>query len=184
MSDEKYYPAGLYNNLYSDKTSSSHTQFLPYFLLNQYLVVLVSADSKYFNSVLYVDKNYWAKFFTLAKITLPARLAVIVDGLQYGVTQSDHVVQFNTTQLLNDSRLSVYTNVPRAHYFLATTSYTYKSSIWLERELSDFTGINFTGLLDTRRLLLDYFEPKMIWQTHINNDKNFNETLYDVMLSY
>jgi len=32
--------------------------------------------------------------------------------------------------------------------------------------------------------LLDYFELKANCQTHINNDKNFNESLYDIMLSY
>ena len=180
MSNKNFYTAGLYQR----EIHLNHNQFLPYFLVNQYLMVLVSNDSKYFNNILYLDKNYWAKFFTLTKLTFPTHLTAIVDGIQYSSTQSEHTVQFNTTQFLNDTRLSVYTNVPRVDYCLPTTSCVYKSSVWLERELSDFTGINFTGLVDTRRLLLDYFEPKMGWQTHISNDKNFNETLYDIMLSY
>lgn len=180
MSNKRHFLTGLHNS----KTNLSRTQFLPYFLLNQHLTVIVSKDTKYFNNTLYVDKNYWAKFFTLAKLNVPTQLTAIVDGVQYGSTLSDHIIQFNTTQFLNDTRLSVYTCVPHHDFSLPTTTCVYKSSVWLERELSDFTGLNFWGLIDTRRLLLDYFEPKMTWQTHINNDKNFNETLYDIMLSY
>jgi Ni,Fe-hydrogenase III component G len=36
------------------------------------------------------------------------------------------------------------------------------SSVWLERELSDFSGLSFFGLIDTRRLLLDYLETKQV----------------------
>lgn len=176
--DFKLFPSG------SVKTVSSSNQYLPYFLLNQHLYVLVSSDRKYFNSTVFVDKNFWAKFFTLGKLTVPTKLPVIVDGIQYNPGSSNWVIQYNLTHLLSDNRCSVYTILSRDDFSLLSTSATYRSSVWLERELSDFTGINFIGLLDTRRLLLDYFEQKMSWQTHINNDKNFNEVLYDITLSY
>ena len=93
-------------------------------------------------------------------------------------------MQFNLTTMLEDERLSLYTTVSQTDFALTTTTTIYPSSVWLERELGDFTGLNFLGLVDTRRLLLDYFEPKMSWQTHISNDKNYNESLYDISLSY
>lgn len=86
--------------------------------------------------------------------------------------------------MLADERVTVHTSVRPSSYFIPTVSTIYKSCVWLERELSDFTNINFLGLTDTRRLLLDYFESKQAWSTHISNDKNFDNTLYDVCLSY
>lgn len=164
--------------------SSCTTPALPYFLLSQNVFILSSNDKKYFNNTVYVDRSLWAKFFALNRITTPNKLPVVVDGIQYSSTESTWVVQFNLASLTSDNRLSVYTLLPTTNLALITVSTVYRSVIWLERELSDFTGINFLGLLDTRRLLLDYFEVKTSWQTHVNNDKNFNENLYDIMLSY
>jgi len=161
-----------------------YSQMLPYFLLNQQLKVVVSSDKKYFNSTIFVTKDYWGKFFYMAKLSTPSKLPVIVDGIQYSSSTNNWIFQYNLTHLLSDNRCSVFTYVERDDFSLLTTTLVYKSSIWLERELSDFTGVNFIGLVDTRRLLLDYFEQKTNWQTHINNDKNFNESLYDIMLSY
>lgn len=162
----------------------SYSQILPYFLLSQELEVVVSSDKKYFNSTIFVSKDYWAKFFCMTRLSVPSKLPIVVDGAQYSLTSGSWVLQYNLTHMLSDNRYSVYTNVLRDDFSLLTITSVFKSSVWLERELSDFTNLNFIGLLDTRRLLLDYFEQKTSWQTHINNDKNFNESLYDVMLSY
>lgn len=173
------------NSLVSDtRTFHQFTQNLSHFLLNQYIFVVISTDRKYFTNTIFVDKSFWAKFFTLTKLNIPEQLTVVVDGLQYNSGANTWVIQFNTTSLLNDSRCSAYTTIGTDNLSIITVSHVYKSVVWLERELSDFTGINFVGLVDTRRLLLDYFEEKAVWQTHINNDKNFNETLYEVTLSY
>lgn len=83
-----------------------------------------------------------------------------------------------------DSRFSCVTFIDSASFCVPSSSYSFKSTIWLERELSDFTGLNFENLLDTRRLLLDYFEDKQMQQTHISNDKNYNNVIYDVSLAY
>lgn len=133
---------------------------LPYFLLHQSVCVLSSTDSKYFNSTVFVDRQLWARFFSMNLISVPSRLPVIVDGIQFCSNETSWVVQFNLTHLLSDNRCSVYTTVPLTDSCLITVSSIYRSVVWLERELSDFTGINFLGLMDTRRLLLDYFEPK------------------------
>lgn len=60
-----------------------YSQMLPYFLLNQQLKVVVSSDKKYFNSTVFVHKDFWGKFFCMAKLVVPSKLPIIVDGLQY-----------------------------------------------------------------------------------------------------
>lgn len=45
---------------------------------------------------------------------------------------------------------------------LNSLSLIYRSATWLEREVSDFFGINHKGLLDTRKLMLDYSTTKGI----------------------
>jgi NADH:ubiquinone oxidoreductase subunit C len=63
---------------------------------------------------------------------------------------------------------------------LNSISMIFKSAAWLERELSEFSGVVFCGLLDTRRLLLDYTEPKRLTLSHVSNDKNFDSMFYEV----
>ena len=118
------------------------------------------------------------------KIQIPNKLLYVADGLQFPTAVGSWVVQFNTNGMLTDSRLHLATVLPVSDYSLITSSTLFRSSTWLERELSDFTNIYFSGLTDTRRLLLDYFEEKQVCQTHVSNDKNFNNNLYDVNLSY
>lgn len=162
----------------------SFNSSIHYFLLTQSLVVLVSTDSKYFTKSFYLTSSNWSKFFLLQKITAPNNLSIIVDGAQFKFNNLSWNLQFNTTSMLFDDRVSVYTTVSLNNFCLTSVSSIYNSCVWLERELSDFTNINFLGLSDTRRLLLDYFEDKTLWSTHISNDKNFNNVLYDITLSY
>lgn len=170
----------------NNKSSNSNfgDLFIPYFLLNQHLYILSPNSNNYFNYLYFVDKRCWARFFAVSKIHVPTKLNILVDGAQFSLNADTWVVQYNLVHMLNDNRLSVYTTIHVGDYSLPSLSTVYKSCIWLERELSDFTNLNFLGLKDTRRLLLDYFEIKSNWQTHVNNDKNFNEALYDIMLSY
>lgn len=64
--------------------------------------------------------------------------------------------------MLFDNRTNIHTVIALKDFSLNSVSSVYQSCIWLERELSDFTNINFIGLTDTRRLLLDYFEKKAV----------------------
>jgi len=68
--------------------------------------------------------------------------------------------QYNCNDLVTSSRINVTTAVFLSDFSLPSVSYIYNSTVWLERELSDFSNILFFGLCDTRRLLLDYFEVK------------------------
>ena len=170
------------NNVFNAQASFSNS--LHYFLLHQSLSCLVSTDAKYFTKNFYLSKSFWVKFFLLNKLEVPHNLPIIVDGAQYTPNAITWVIQFNLASMLLDNRVSVHTVVSPKDFSLSSLSVVYHSCIWLERELSDFTNINFVGLTDTRRLLLDYFEKKASWQTHISNDKNFNNVIYDISLSY
>lgn len=164
--------------------SASRDAALPYFLLNQALVCLSHTNAKYFTNHFYVNRSLWARFFLLHKIDLPYRLSYVVDGAQFCTPNNTWVLQYNLNNMLTDDRITAHTTIQNTALRVASVSPIYKSCVWLERELSDFTNINFLGLTDTRRLLLDYFESKQVWQTHISNDKNFNNSLYDVLLAY
>lgn len=166
------------------RTVSSFSTHLHYFLFAQSLFSVVSGDTKYFTKQVYVNSSFWPRFFLLNKLVVPNTLSIIVDGAQYRLNNLSWVVQFNTTSMLLDNRVNVYTNASLKNFSLLSVSPVYSSCIWLERELSDFTNINFVGLTDTRRLLLDYFEEKASWDTHISNDKNYNNTIYDIALAY
>lgn len=167
-----------YNDSVTKLTFSQH------FLLGKTLHCLVSFNARYHSPSFYVDEALWAKYFLLHMLYIPSTFEYIVDGLQYKSTKSQWIVQFNLNAMLSDARSSVVTKLSTKNFSILTTSTIYHSSIWLERELSDFTGIDFKGLTDTRRLLLDYFEDKRVWQTHISNDKNYNNVLYDVCLAF
>ncbi len=158
--------------------------FLPYFLLGQTIRSVISTDPKYFTKLFFLDKALWSKFFLLYRMDLPNKLPFVVDGIQFTFGGGSWVIQYNLGTMLLDDRTSVYTAISYENLNLPSIGSIFSSCIWLERELSDFTNITFEGLLDTRRLLLDYFEEKKYWQTHVSNDKNFNEIIYDVCLTY
>lgn len=145
---------------------------------------LFSNNPKHSINTVFVERIFWAKFLLLTKLTLPNKLTHVADGLQFPTTANSWVVQLNTNSMLSDTRVHVVTSLPSDDYTLITSTTLFRSSIWLERELSDFTNIHFTGLLDTRRLLLDYFEEKQVCQSHVSNDKNFNNNLYDISLNF
>lgn len=164
--------------------SQRNHDVVPYFLLNQGLSCLSHTNSNYFLNHLYVNKNLWARFFLLHKLDLPYRLSHVVDGAQFSSHNGTWVLQYNLNTMLTDDRVAVHTSIQPSSLSAPSISPIYRSCVWLERELSDFTNINFLGLTDTRRLLLDYFESKQVWQTHVSNDKNFNNALYDIFLAY
>lgn len=152
-------------------------------LLTQTLFVGSQSSDRYLSYFFFIDKNLWSKFFFYSLLNVGVRCGV-VDGIQFDSASSHWSVQFNLTSFSTDRRFSCITLLTRSGFYLTTTAWSYKSSIWLERELSDFTGLNFKGLVDTRRLLLDYFEEKHVWQSHISNDKNYNNLFYDITLSF
>ena len=133
---------------------------------------------------MYVDSLYWLKPFLSPLLSVAHKGFYIIDAVQYKSINSSLVIHYNTTTMLNSNHLNIFTIIYNNNLKLSSISTLFNSCTWLERELSEFTGVVFLGLSDTRRLLLDYFEYKQVWQTHINNDKFFSSRLYDITLNY
>ena len=155
----------------------------PIFLLN-YTHYCVDIFSKYYFKTIYVDRFFWVKPFLYSLLDLSNRSFYIIDGVQFKHKDTHLIVQYNSNTMITSNHLNFFTKLPLACLNLISISSLFRSSTWLERELSEFSGITFLGLLDTRRLLLDYFESKQIWQTHIGNDKYYNSNLYDITLNF
>jgi NADH:ubiquinone oxidoreductase subunit C len=145
---------------------------------------LFSNHPKVSLQVFFVEKSFWAKILLLSRLTLPNSLTYVVDGIQFNNGPNEWLVQYNLSTLLTDSRIHVYTEITKFTYSLTSISKIFKSATWLERELGDFTNIYFEGLTDTRRLLLDYFQEKQGWRSHISNERSFNNNFYEVTLNY
>lgn len=152
--------------------------------LMKYVYYCVDVSSKYHFKSIYTDRFFWFKPFLYSLLQLSNHSFYVIDGIQFKSNSSKLVVQFNSSTMLTSNHLSVFTILPSNFFNLISISSLFKSSTWLERELSEFTGIFFLGLLDTRRLLLDYFESKQLWQTHIGNDRSYNSNLYDITLNF
>jgi len=153
----------------------------PFFGISNFVVF---NKSRSYCTTFYLNKNFWSKFIAYTNLSVPCKLTHITDGIQF-ISSSDFLtLQFNINSMICDSKIQLISNIQIRNSQMLTVSSLYSSTVWLERELSDFSNINFTGLSDTRRLLLDYLEHKQFRQTHNLIDKNFNNNYYDVFLSY
>jgi len=162
-------------------------------IFNQDYLILLSGWIRYsynlsdrgFTKSVAIPKAFWIYFFTNQSIDAPNSLFYVMDGLLFQTRGgSELTFQYNCNSLTTSSRINVSTHVSISNYSLASISSVVNSTTWLERELSDFSNILYIGLTDTRRLLLDYFEPKGLSQTHISNDKNYNNLVYDTNIVF
>lgn len=154
-------------------------------LLSGWIRYSYNVSDRGFTKNVFIPRSLWIYFFANQLIDAPNSLFYIMDGLFFqNKNCSDVTLQYNCNNLLTSSRITVSTRVLSSNFSLESISPLFSSTVWLERELSDFSNILYFGLTDTRRLLLDYFEPKGFWQTHISNDKNFNNLIYDTNMIF
>lgn len=145
---------------------------------------IIDSNSRHFSKYTFVSNEFWFRFFYMFLLNLPNSLTHLVDGLVFLTKPTQSVIQYNLNSMVNDSRVSVVTSVDNTSKYILSISTIIYSAVWLERELQEFSGVSFLYLTDTRRLLLDYLEPKGSWQTHLGNDKAFSNSLYDITLNY
>lgn len=150
----------------------SYDSILIFFKHNLYLL----------NIIFYVKSLNWFRHFLLSRLCLPNNLTFIVDGAQFVNNPNNTVILFNSNSLLIDNSFSVYTDINYFNYSLNSLNILFKSSIWLERELSDFTDMTFIQTKDTRRLLIDYTEIRADFDTHGNSLKTYSNMLYDLYI--
>ena len=163
----------------------NYQPLLEHFLLvNTSASVVYSFNSNWVSSTFYIEPHYWAKSALLVRLNLPNKSTYMVDGIQFSLNTTSVNFQYNFSSFAVDSRISFFTTIPLQKLELVSICSIFPSSSWLERELSDFTNIYFLGLLDTRRLLLDYFQDKKLWETHIKSYKSYSNTFYEVVFNY
>ena len=165
----------------------SSTRLLPtpeIFLVTAGISTFYKDQGHHISQNYFTEKSFWVKLSLYNLISLPNKLPYIVDGLQYTHIGSKLVLQYNYNFMSSDIRLHIHTNISSANFFCNSLSGIYPSTVWLERELSDFTGLVFQGLTDSRRLLLDYFQEKQTYKSHIHNEKSYNNATYEVLLNF
>ncbi len=145
---------------------------------------LYKNQSRYLSQIYYVEKKSWTKTSLYLYLCVPHKLPYVVDGLQYRRDGATLTLQYNYNFMLTDTRLHLYTEVSESQFFCESISGLFPSTIWLERELSEFTGLVFEGLQDNRRLLLDYFHEKHSPQTHVDNERSYSNVIYEVSLNF
>ena len=168
---------------FSQKKFSKISNFDFFLLTSSSVVSLYSYNTRYNYYSLFTEKAYWSKLFLVKKFAKTHTLTYIVDGIQYK-SNNNLNIQFNCSSMLMDSRLHVYTTISSLDFKLASISSIFPSTLWLERELSEFTNMVFYGSSDTRRLLLDYLQGKQEISTHSNNEKSYSNLYYDVVFNY
>ena len=151
---------------------------------SSYSYFLYSNTQKGFTNSICISQSRWANHFFNYILRLPVNLVHLVDGAIWFSNPLQATIQFNTNNMLLEDRETLITSSQVSALYNDSISKIIPSSVWLERELSDFSGLSFFGLIDTRRLLLDYLETKQVWQTHLGNDKSFNNSIYDISVNF
>ena len=154
------------------------------FLLGGSTTCLFKHKSKYINQIYFINKSYWSKTALYQYMVLPSKLTYVVDGLQFFHSDRLLILQYNYSFFLRDIRVSLFTNIAINGYSCVSLSSIFLSTIWLERELSEFSGLFFEGLSDSRRLLIDYFQRKRYPRTHIDNERSYSDLTYEVSLNF
>ncbi len=163
------------------------TQLLPapeIFLVTDGVFTFYTNQAHHISQSYFTEKPFWVKLALYSFLNLPNKLPYLVDGIQYTHTGDNFILQYNYNFMSTDVRLHLYTTISSSSFFCESLSTVYPSSVWLERELSDFSGLIFQGLTDSRRLLLDYFQHKQTYKTHTDNDRTYNNTSYEVLFNF
>jgi NADH:ubiquinone oxidoreductase subunit C len=190
LKSHSYWALSTYKPPFANLSTTSTIKFSKFFLnlegflVGSTLVCLYSNQPKCVTQTFFLEKQSLPKMSLLLKLQIPNCGYYVVDGVHFLATTNQWVVQYNFSSMLTDNRIVLYTQVNDFQFSLPSIAHVYKSTIWLERELSDFSNLTFNGLFDTRRLLLDYFQPKQTWNTHISNERAFNNTVYEVSLNF
>lgn len=98
-------------------------------------------------------------------------------------TGTTNVVVYNLHNLNFSTRLYVFTQIlhtQRTSSSLSTVSELFTNANWLEREMSELHGLQFTSKKDLRNLMLQYGDTSTPFKKAFPTI-GFRETLYDVV---
>ena len=132
----------------------------------------------------YYLSNKSLKRFVLYKTTqVPTTLPYLIDAGQ-AINSELINIYYSFSTLIGDNGEMVITSLNNLQKEILSLSDVFHSASWLERELSDFTGIYFINLIDSRSLLLDYLTVKQPQTTHNTNTCIYDNVIYEVTPSY
>lgn len=114
-------------------------------------------------------------------LDLPNNLPYLLDGVQFKVSPNDYLFQYNLNSMSTDSLDIICVKTSLLNFELNSISHIFESASWLERELSEFTGVLFYNSRDSRRLLLDYTEAKNFNETHRFEWRDFSNIYYEIL---
>lgn len=136
------------------------------------------------NTELYmVSLSSLPKLTLYKKLQIPTTFYYLVDAAQF-CSEISATIYYNFTTLLTDKRELIIVGASAQFLDIPSLSSILPGATWLERELSDFSGITFSGLTDTRALLLDYLEVKRPQLTHTQKATSYQNFVYEVKISY
>ena len=131
----------------------------------------------------FIAASQMQKVILYKKLQIPANLYYLVDAAQC-CTCHETSFYYSFTTFLTDKRELLVVSASTNVFQVPSLAATFKSAVWLERELSDFTGLSFKGLTDTRSLLLDYLDVKSQQVTHKLGATNYSPINYEVVTNY
>lgn len=85
----------------------------------------------------------------------------------------------NLASFFNPIRLNIYIKHAK-NLFLPSLSNIFYNSVWLEREILDFSQFTIYNLKDTRRLMLDYLQKRQHPHLTFNYNYTYNNYVQDL----
>ncbi len=175
---------GIDSKIYNFKNSKKiNYNFNPeLFLLHSFVVLSALNTNTTLNVVLIQKSKWWHFFFYKYLFNIQSQVS-ITDGVHYYTLPTQLTLSYIITCLQTSTRTLAFTKIDQISFECPTLTHLFKSTNWLERELSDFSGLYFTNSKDTRRLLLDYTVSKKQPQTHQLWELNYSPQFSEILLT-
>ena len=131
----------------------------------------------------FISASLLQKLTLYKKLQIPTNLYYLIDAAQYH-NSHETSLYFSFSTLLTDNHELLVISANTNSLQVPSLAKIFNSAVWLERELSDFTGLSFEGLTDTRGLLLDYLGVKTQPTPHTPTTNTYSAINYEVVYNY
>lgn len=115
--------------------------------------------------ILDINKNFFSCFFLINKKNITSLNFYTLDILNYkSMGINNYYLSYQS--IFFDFKILIETKFTKN---LNSISTIYNSCVWLERETKEFSKINYTNLIDTRKLLSNYNYNYNLQYNNYNN---------------
>lgn len=112
-----------------------------------------------------IQKNIFFFFFLINKKNLNSYLFYILDSLLIN-NNNNKTLYISYQSIYFDYKVLIETYIKNE---IQSLSHILKGTIWIERELKEFSNIPYSNLLDTRKLLSNYNYNNILSYNNYNN---------------